>query len=63
MGTDRRRVRSLIVAVFVPVVIVIGVLASAVLGDGGARAPDGAADPGARWRAGGARRGAARAGP
>ena len=35
-GTDRRRVRSLIVAVFVPVVIVIGVLASAVLGDGGA---------------------------
>ena len=39
MGTDRRRVRSLIVAVFVPVVIVIGVLASAVLGDGGADRP------------------------
>ena len=34
-GTDRRRVRSLILAVFVPVLIVIGVLASAVLGDAG----------------------------
>ena len=39
MGTDRRRVRSLIVAVFVPVVIVVGVLASAVLGDGAAQRP------------------------
>lgn len=39
MGTDRRRVRSLIVAVFVPVVIVIGVLATAVLGDGAAQRP------------------------
>jgi acetyl esterase/lipase len=39
MGTERRRMRSLIVAVFVPVVIVIGVLASAVLGDGGADRP------------------------
>jgi acetyl esterase/lipase len=39
MGSERRRVRSLIVAVFVPVVVVIGVLASAVLGDGGADRP------------------------
>ncbi len=36
IDTDRRRVRSLIVAVFVPVLIVIGVLASSVLGDAGA---------------------------
>ncbi len=35
----RRRVRSLLLAVFVPVVIVVGVLASAVLGDGGANRP------------------------
>ncbi|MDP2711942.1 MAG: alpha/beta hydrolase [Solirubrobacteraceae bacterium] len=33
MGNDRRRVRLLIVAVFIPLVILIGVLASAVLGD------------------------------
>ena len=39
MGADRRRMRWLIVAVFVPVVIVIGVLASSVLGDGGTRGP------------------------
>jgi acetyl esterase/lipase len=32
MSTDRRRVRGLLLAVFVPVVIVVGVLASAVLG-------------------------------
>jgi hypothetical protein len=32
MSTDRRRVRGLLLAVFVPVVIVIGVLATAVLG-------------------------------
>lgn len=39
MGADRRRVRSLLLAVFVPVVIVVGVLASAVLGDPGADRP------------------------
>lgn len=39
MGPDRRRVRSLLLAVFVPVVIVVGVLASAVLGDSGADRP------------------------
>ena len=38
-GSGRRRVRSLIVAVFVPVVIVVGILASAVLGDGGTDRP------------------------
>lgn len=37
MRTDRRRVRWLLLAVFVPVLIVIGVLASAVLGQSGAR--------------------------
>ena len=38
MGTDRRRVRGLLLAVFVPVLIVIGVLASAVLGETGSTA-------------------------
>ena len=41
MRTDRRRVRGLLLAVFVPVLIVIGVLATAVLGqyDSSSRAP------------------------
>jgi acetyl esterase/lipase len=37
MGADRRRVRALLLAVFVPVLIIAGVLASAVLGQNGPR--------------------------
>lgn len=41
MRTDRRRVRALLLAVFIPVILLIGVLASAVLGsDGGQAATD-----------------------
>jgi acetyl esterase/lipase len=39
MGDDRRSVRGLLIAVLVPVVILVGVLASAVLGHGGADDP------------------------
>ena len=38
MPTDRRRVRGLLLAVFVPVVIVVGMLATAVLGQSGSNA-------------------------
>jgi acetyl esterase/lipase len=37
--SDRRRVRGLLLAVFVPVLVVVGVLASAVLGQGDPRGP------------------------
>ena len=45
MRTDARRVRGLLLAVLVPVLIVIGVLASAVLGQDGAADPRPAAAP------------------
>ena len=38
MRSDRRRVRGLLLAVFVPVLIIAGVLASAVLGQNGSPA-------------------------
>lgn len=47
MGRDQRSVRLLLIAVFVPVVIIVGVLAGAVLGHGGAD------DAGSAARAGG----------